>query len=158
MAYENDRNYHDPFRPVLTDIPVHYAGKAGTEEGIRILAGQIAGDMISAARASGHAATAWVTGNSYLPALRSYPQAELVWQASYPSDADGRYPSNTALGYWDTLDAKVERLLDAASVYLGSPEDDNSLYVVDLRRFEARDDYDDAENLQDEWVPVSEAG
>ena len=112
---------------------------------IEDIAKSIADDMIGSARDS-VTPVCFVTGNSYVPSLRSYPQAETVWQATY--DDNGTDPD--LFGYlYETL----EDILQREDVYLGEPEYDNSLYVVDLRRFQAVDDMDidNAETLDGEW-------
>ena len=108
---------------------------------IEDIAKSIADDMIGSARDS-VTPVCFVTGNSYVPSLRSYPQAETVWQATY----DGTDPD-----LFSYLYETVEAYLEEADVYLGEPEYDNALYVVDLRRFQAIEDLDNAETLDGEW-------
>lgn len=119
-----------------------------TDVHIRRIAAGIAESIIEDARTSGPDPIAWVTGNSYMPPLRSFGAAEDVWQ--HPANEDGE-----AFGY---LVEELERLLADADVALEAPEYDNSLYAVDLRRFEyadREDGEDDGETLQDDWVPVT---
>jgi hypothetical protein len=111
---------------------------------IEDIAKSIAEDMIGSARDS-VTPVCFVTGNSYVPSLRSYPQAETVWQAAY-DDNDDTDPD--LFGYLYEL---LEDILEEADVYLGQPEYDNSLYVVDLRRFQAIEDPENAETLNGEW-------
>jgi hypothetical protein len=131
-------------------VPFHYAGEAAAEEGVRLIARGIADDMIYSAHNSGDSPIAWVTGNNFMPPLRSYSMAERVWQADYPPDYPGH--PEWGNGYWDFLAEEVERLLDAANVCLSAPEEDNCLYVIDLSRFEAVDEDEvTGDDLQDEW-------
>lgn len=102
---------------------------------------EIADSITEAARNSGTDPIAWVTGNSYMPPLRSFPAAEAVWQA----DDDGE-----DFAYLTEL---VEARLSEASVALECPEHDNALYAVDLRRFEYDED-PDGETLQADWKPL----
>lgn len=117
-----------------------------TDDTIRDYARQIADSMINDARNSGSDPVVFVTGNSYMPPLRSFTLAERIWQ--HMTDAPGEEGSA-----WAFLVEEVERLLDEANVYLASPEYDNCLYVVDLERFSAKDDSEEAETLSDEWEP-----
>ena len=104
------------------------------------IAQSIADEIIESARLSGDDPIAWVTGNSYFPALRSFTQAETIWQSG--ENADGEL--------FNTLTEKIEKILADENVALESPEWDNALYAVDLTRFEyAEDSYGDT--LQSEW-------
>lgn len=84
----------------------------------------------------------WLTSNSYMPPLRGFGSAEMVWKA----DDTGEL--------WEAYVEAFEQALEDANVYLGSPDYDNSLYVVDLRRWRYRDDADDVETLTYEWEPI----
>lgn len=106
-----------------------------------------AAEAILIARASNDGPIEWITGNSYMPPLRAFGNAETVWQAP---DAD----NDLWTAYFETF----EKLLDDASVYLGCPEYDNSLYVVDLLRWEFIDEPDLAETLTEEWQPRDTQG
>jgi hypothetical protein len=125
--------------------PAHYVGEIAADEGIRQIARHIADSMIEDARTS-PGPIAWVTSNNMFPALRNYNGAEQVWQLN---DGEG----------WPFLCEELERLLCDASVYLASPEYDNSLYVVDLARFEVlEDDEITGDSLEDEWRSIKPAG
>jgi len=115
-----------------------------TDTHIRRIAAGIAESIIDDARNSGPDPIAWITGNSMMPPLRSFNAAENVWQ--HPANDDGE-----AFAY---LVEVLESLLSDASVALEAPEYDNSLYAVDLARFEYSES-EDGENLQDDWVPVA---
>lgn len=104
------------------------------------LATEDAAKAIDAAR-SNPGPIVWITGNSYMPPLRDFGQAETVWQVDDDPDA------------WSFYVETFERLLDEASVYLGCPDYDNALYVVDQLRWEYIDEPDDVETLTDEWAP-----
>jgi hypothetical protein len=107
----------------------------------------IADEIISAARASGDDPIAWVTGNAYMPPMRSFPSAESIWQL----------PSNVAGEAWELLVELVEKRVDDASVALECPDYDNALYAVDTARFEyAEDQAEAAETLQGEWRPIGD--
>jgi hypothetical protein len=102
---------------------------------------EIAQDMIAVARASREAVT-FVTGNSFMPPLRSYAAADLVWNADNGGGANGEL--------WETLVEELERILNQAGVYLDRPEYDNALYVVDLARWQYREEAT-GDDLNDEW-------
>jgi hypothetical protein len=110
---------------------------------IKDYARQIANDIIDAARSSGTDPIAWVTGNSYMPPMRDFSLAEEVWQDV--ANADGEL--------FAMLVERVETYVDAAGVALESPEWDNALYAVDLRRFEYVES-ENGDNLRDDWRPV----
>ena len=113
---------------------------------IRRIAAGIADSITGDARTSGPDPIAWVTGNSYMPPLRSFDAAEDVWQ--HPANDDGE-----AFAY---LVEEIERLLSDANVALECPEYDNALYAVDLARFEFVEQCaPEADTLQDEWQPVT---
>lgn len=109
---------------------------------VTAIAREIADSMIEDARAS-VTPVAWVTGNSYMPPLRSYEAAETVWQAENNGDGE----------LWELLVETLEDNLNAASVYLTSPDYDNALYVVDENRWQWAEN-EGAEDLNDEWEPV----
>lgn len=113
---------------------------------VKRAARRIADEMISAARNSGSDPVAWVTGNSYMPPLRSFSDAEHIWQLPAFRDATA----------WESLTDRVEWLLADAQVYMTSPEWDNALYVVDLARFEYSEN-PDGETLQSDWSPADQA-
>lgn len=107
---------------------------------------QIASEITTAARGSGSDPIAWVTGNAYMPPLRSFSAAEAVYQA----DEDGED--------FARLTELVEQRLEKAGVTLECPDYDNALYAVDTRRFEYVDDPGDHETLQQDWQPKLTAG
>lgn len=107
---------------------------------------EIAEDMISAARSAPLTEPVqFVTGNSYMPPLRSYSAAETIWQADNPNA-------------WEELTETLDRLLDEANVILDCPDWDNTLYVVDIARFEyVGDSETDGDTLHDDWAPIAPA-
>ena len=113
---------------------------------IETAAQTIATDMIETARASTEPVV-FVTGNAYMPPLRSYDAAETVWQ----NDADGIA--------WELLTDALETLLLDARVHLTSPDYDNALCVVDLARWQPREEVNDLDymptTLSDEWEAIS---
>jgi hypothetical protein len=129
----------------------------GVKGGIRIIgegtarryARSIASYMISAARcAPENEPVQFVTGNSFMPPLRSFSDADRVWHAgngyaSADEDADVRV--------WQALTDELERLLDEARVYLDSPDYDNCLYVVDLARFAYAETQEEPDDLNGDW-------
>lgn len=130
------------------DIPSDYPRILGNGA-VREAAQSIAEGMTEAARTQ-PGPVVFVTGNSYVPALRSYPQAERVWNAE--NNADGKL--------FAFLLEELERLLSAADVYLGAPDYDNALYVVDLRRWQSSGTWDNfdgyyADDLNAEWEAVA---
>jgi hypothetical protein len=76
------------------------------------------------AKTSGDEAVTFITGNSYMPPLRDIGPSEDIWLAT-----------SNELELWNMYSEAIETRLDELQVYMASPEDDNSLYVVDLERF-----------------------
>lgn len=126
-----------------------------TDARIRRIAREIADSVISDARNSGDDPIAWVTGNSYMPPLRSFDAAEDVWQHAANEDGEA----------FAWLTELIEGYLSDANVAMECPPWDNALYVVDLARFAyvdrdglalAEDDgEDEGETLQDDWQPIA---
>ena len=119
-------------------LPVILGGRV-----VRRIAREIADSIIEDARTE-PGPVVWITGNAYVPPLRSIPQAEYVWQAENNEDGE--------LFAW--LTEMVEDHLSAASVLLECPDYDNALYAVDLRRWQYRDTDEPVEDLNEEWEPV----
>ncbi len=90
----------------------------------------------------------FITGNSHMPPLRAFGNAETVWKDAANEDGD----------LFAFYDQTFEATLEAANVYLGCPPDDNSLYVVDMNRWETIDDPDESETLSGEWKPRTAIG
>jgi hypothetical protein len=91
----------------------------------------------------------WVTGNSYMPPLRSFSEAERVYQAE--NNRDG----NLFAGFAEMLEDE----LALRHVIMESPEYDNALYVVDIARWQYKSDEDMAlagDELGDEWEEIPE--
>jgi hypothetical protein len=65
----------------------------------------------------------WVTGNNYMPPIRSFPAAEKIWELDDPD-------------LWELFCETVEDELSRAAVVMEAPDYDNALYVVDLNRWE----------------------
>jgi hypothetical protein len=118
-----------------TTLPAH------APDPVEAAAAEIAGQITAAARHSGSDPIVFVTGNSYMPPLRSFAAAEQVYQADEDGEDFGR------------LQELVEARLAEADVALECPEYDNALYAVDLGRFEYVDDPGDHETLQQDWQP-----
>jgi hypothetical protein len=119
------------------------------KETVREMARELAGSLIQEARTV-HGPVIWVTGNSYMPPMRSFPAAEKVWQADNNSDGE--------LFAWFT--ELVENALTDASVAMESPDYDNALYVVDLNRWQYKEPQFSTPNFpsmpddyNDEWEP-----
>jgi hypothetical protein len=120
-----------------------------TDEELQDIASEIASEMVAAARNSIDPVV-FVTGNSYFPPLRWFEAAERVWQAE---ELQGDETGDA----WAYLTELVESILTDSEVYLGCPDYDNALYVVDLRRFVYADNPDAetlSDDLSDEWVPI----
>jgi hypothetical protein len=120
--------------------------------GIRIIghgaakryARSIASYMISAARSAPEAEPVqFVTGNSFMPPLRSFGDADRVWNAGN-GYANADYFASARV--WQALVDELERLLREANVHRQLYYD-NRMYVVDLNRFACCDD--------DEWELVA---
>jgi hypothetical protein len=116
---------------------------------VREIAEEIAGSIIQDAR-NVEGPVVWITGNSYMPPLRSVTQAERVYQAD----------NNHGGELWTYLVETLEALLERANVYLGSPDYDNALYAVDMRRWQWVDPDDpqnnDTDDLNLEWERIPE--
>jgi hypothetical protein len=106
-----------------------------------LIALSIAIDITAMARNSGVCPIVWVTGNNFMPPLRSFDQAEYIWQEDETGEA------------FEHLVERLEQLLDKAEVLLDCPEYDNALYAVDLARFEYVEG--DGDNLADDWQAKS---
>jgi hypothetical protein len=115
------------------------------EQRIEQAVSAISSNMIEVARASTEP-VAFVTGNSYMPPLRSYSEAEAVWH----------YDGDHGTGDFELVVEGVESALSKANVLLSAPEYDNALYVVDLARWESVEDDIDGDSLNDEWRAISE--
>ncbi len=114
-----------------------------TESEIREAAESIANEIIESARNSVEP-VAWVTGNSFMPPMRSFTQAEYVWQNGDDEGED-----------WEFLVETVEDILSRENVSLECPEWDNALYAVDLNRWEYVEDAE-GDSLNDEWRQVNQ--
>jgi hypothetical protein len=105
---------------------------------------RIADSIIADAR-NIHGPVVWITGNSYMPPARSFPEFEALYNHRFN-------------GYGEITDAlwdEVERHLNDADVYVTSPDYDNALYAVDLARWEYVED-STGDDLNDEWQPKTE--
>jgi hypothetical protein len=131
----------------ITKSPVrlyalHYEGMHDEADlAARAAAREIADEVIEAARNSGSDPIVWVTGNNYMPPLRSFAAAEKIYQTDRTGDV------------FAFLVEQLEQLLAEADVFMECPDWDNAYYAVDRRRFEYVED-SDGENLQDDWKPV----
>lgn len=85
-------------------------------------------------------AIVWLTGNAYMPPLRDWGNAEVVWQSDDTGELWEEYTERWAAG------------VEAHNIYMGCPEWDNSLYAVDLTRWEHVDGSEDSETLSEEWT------
>ena len=86
-----------------------------------------------------------LTGNSMAPAFRCFDQIEAIWQA----DEEGTY----IMEMWERIENKVGDF----DIYLDSPEDDNSLYGVDLRRWERSEAAEKdmpMDDMNEEWSAI----
>ena len=109
------------------------------EGAVRQMARELADALISDARTL-EGPVVWVTGNSYMPPIRSFTDAERVYDAD-----NNRY--GELLAWFAEM---VEMRLSDANVLMECPDYDNALYVVDLTRYE----YDDSatgDDLNSEW-------
>lgn len=137
IAYPNDRYP----KSALGGNPLPYVLGWGR---VRNIAYDVAASIIADARTN-PGPVVWITGNSMFPPMRAIPAAERVYQAA--NNEDGQL--------WADFTEKVSELLSEASVTLECPPDDNALYAVDLRRWQYREDAEEAEDLNDEWEQVS---
>jgi hypothetical protein len=120
--------------------------RIATDAMIQAAARDIADSMIADARTSGKDPVVFVTGNRYMPPMRSFSQAEEIWD-------DPRNDDGEKFGWLCEL---IEMMLADANVALECPDYDNALYVVDLNRFEWRED-EAGEELGDDWIPRTDA-
>jgi len=116
---------------------------------------RIAESIIKDARASA-TPVVFVTGSRYMPPGRSFSAAEEIFQHRLnESTKQDPYAYNEA---YEALWAEVREILEREHVYLGVPENDNSLYAVDLNRWEYNEDVAAyAEDLNDEWTAMKAA-
>lgn len=145
MSRNYTRDAHDnPARPATRGYSRTVELPTVLGEGrVREIAGRIADNLIEDARTT-HGPVVWVTGNSYMPPFRSFGEAEYVWNADNNRDGE----------LFTFLVEQVESKLQDAHVLMESPDWDNALYVVDLARWQFREDGgEDAEDLNDEWEP-----
>lgn len=101
---------------------------------------------IEAARTSDEPVV-FITGNSHMPPLRAYANAEDFWLA------DAECP-DVPYGPWQAYVESFEATLTEANVMLDAPDYDNSLYVVDLARFEYDEEFE-GDDLNDPWRPIT---
>lgn len=102
----------------------------------------LARDVIAPIARESETAITFITGNSYMPPLRSLEDAERVYQA----DTDG--------DIWHIFYEAVDQTLDNEQILMQCPEHDNALYVVDLTRWEYDEDAEEeSEDENDLWVP-----
>jgi hypothetical protein len=83
-----------------------------------------------------------LTGNSYVPAYRSFEEIERIWEA------------DEAQVYITEMWERIERKCLDAEVFIGYPEYDNCIYGVDMRKWEqseASANDEPLESLNDEW-------
>jgi len=113
---------------------------AATEQ----LASLLVRDVIAIIARTSDEPVAWLTGNHYMPPLRDIGEAETVYQ----SDMDGTV--------WEGFMEALDRKLSEANVLMECPEYDNALYVVDLTRWQHReeDEIEDTDSLNGEWIAV----
>lgn len=91
------------------------------------------------ARESGDEAVVFITGNSFMPPIRSFDEVDELYQTECDVDP--------FVSFMEALENELVKL----DVYMASPEYDNCLYVVDLRRFEYVGDDQGNDNINDDW-------
>lgn len=119
---------------------------------VRRMARELADAIISEARTL-HGPVVWLTGNAYVPAMRSFPAAERVYLA------ENNYLGDLFAWFVEL----VEDHLSAAHVAMEQPDYDNALYAVDLNRWQYREhngehhpDFYESWDINDEWEPVDQ--
>lgn len=117
---------------------------------VRRVAHELAVDIIDTVRAS-PGPIVWLTGNSYMPPMRSFPAAEQVHQSDN---------NRTGELFWWFAEL-VDDHLARANVVMECPEYDNALYGVDLKRWQYKDhngehhpDFYETWDMNDDWEPV----
>lgn len=115
---------------------------------VRDMAGKLADSIIVAARTDHGPPVVWLTGNNYMPPLRSFPPAERVYQADNNRDGE--------LFAW--FAELVEARVAEANVMMECPEYDNALYAVDLSRWQHKEtgDFYETWDINDEWEPKAQ--
>lgn len=85
-----------------------------------------------------------LTGNSMAPTYRAIDKLDDIWQA----DTNGEYIHEL----WQM----VERKCFESDIYLGTVEDDGSIYAVDTSRWEPSEaaENNEAESIHDEWTAI----
>jgi hypothetical protein len=99
-----------------------------TPEDVTSAARQLAQQLIAEAR-NLEGPVIWVTGNNYMPPIRSFNEAENVWEW----ESEHGTPD---VDLWEMFCETVEDELSRANVIMEAPDYDNALYVVDLARWE----------------------
>lgn len=84
----------------------------------------------------------WLTGNAYMPPIRSYPQFETLWQLDDNGDA------------FESAVWTLEGLLEDRNIMLTCPDYDNALYGVDLSRWGYVGEDGASLDLGDDWAPI----
>lgn len=102
----------------------------------------VARDVIAPIARSSTGPIEWLTGNSYMPPLRSLNDAGRIWNAD---QLEGEV--------WEAFTEALTRALDDEQVYMAQPDYDNALYVVDLKRWTYVENAE-GDDLNDEWTAV----
>lgn len=113
-------------------------------------AGLVVRDVIApVARESEHPIE-WLTSNRYMPAIRDLDRMDDF----YTAIEDGHVFAKMAHDVWVMLVEAIESECEKQQIFMASPEWDNALYVVDLKRWELSEN-EDGDNMNDDWVPVA---
>jgi hypothetical protein len=96
----------------------------------------------------------WLTSNNFMPPIRAIDRMDDIWNAT---STHGNYWRDMADDIWVAVCETIELELERNYIYMTSPEWDNALYAVDLKRWEhvERDEDNDGDTLNDDWVPVA---
>lgn len=125
-----------PDEEILTEVAETLEYSAFSEAVVLPGAKSIADSIIADAR-NVEGPVVWVTGNRYMPPARSFPEFEHVWQHEM-NEATPAHPYRAGMAT-EIMWEEVERLLSEANVETFVPEHDNSIYAVDLARWQYLD-------------------
>lgn len=126
-------------------------------EDIHNTVGQIARltarDVIAPVARESENPVVWLTGNSMMPPIRELTSGHIIWEL----DA-----TNSDLCLFSSFMETLDNCLVDERVYMAAPDYDNALYVVDLTRWQHRDNEMDetgnvtfeADSLDAEWEPI----
>lgn len=103
----------------------------------------IARDVIAPVARESKTPVAELTGNSYMPPIRSLSDVETIYQADENGDV------------WEIFYEALEHALDEEGIKMGCPDYDNALYVVDTRRWAISTGVQQNDSDPNQWLDNS---